>query len=421
MANKNKLCTVSLVFALLLFSLLPSVVSADAAFSSITIADAEPTELHPGDTREVILTVKNNGGMDARDVRLSFQYLKETISPVGPKEVHINTLNSWCSKEVEITMHVKEEAPNGVYPILVNCSWTEYHFNPKKGEGVTEPRSAELGVYFSVIGKGVINIGDVSTDPKDIRPGDEDVEIRAYIENSGEAAAKDIEAKLVCNADFKPSWSGTDRSYIGRLNSGEKGEAIFHIDIADSIESKIYGIPLRIKYKDTKGVEYEVMRSVDILVEPKPEFEIVSFFTEPVSIGCGDHVVLHVRIRNVGSEEGESISVRATGEAEVPFDFDVKSDYVGNLKVNKEGDAILEFDVDKDASRKTYQQKLEIRCTGDRDLGDNNVYTYDKQVSICVSDCSSGFSRSVPGFEVLIALFALLLVFCLIRMRSKGL
>jgi len=59
-ANKNTLCTISLVFALLLFSLLPSVVSADAAFSSITITDAKPTELHPGDTREVVLTVKGN-------------------------------------------------------------------------------------------------------------------------------------------------------------------------------------------------------------------------------------------------------------------------------------------------------------------------------------------------------------------------
>jgi hypothetical protein len=302
----------------------------------------------------------------------------------------------------------------------VSCLWTEYHFDPKKGDVDVTARSAELGVYFNVIGEGMINIGDVSTDPKDIKPGDEDIEIRAYIENSGEAAAKDIEAKLVCNADFKPSWSGTDRSYIGRLNSGEKGEAIFHIDIADNIESKMYGISLRIKYKDTKGVEYEVMRSVDILVEPKPEFEIVSFFTEPVSISCGDHVVLHLRIRNVGSEEGESISVRAMGEAEVPFDFDVKSDYVGNLEVNEEGDAILEFDVDKDASRKTYQQKFEIRCTGDRDLGDNNVYTFNKQVSISVSGCSSGFSMSVPGFEALIALFALLFVFVSIRMRSNG-
>ncbi len=186
----------------------------------------------------------------------------------------------------------------------------------------------------------------------------------------------------------------------------------------------MYSIPLQIKYKDTKGVEYGVMREINILVKPKPEFEIVSFYTKPANICRGDHVVLHVKIRNAGSEEGESISVRSTGEAEVPFDFDVKSDYVGNLKVGEERDAILEFDVDEDASLKTYQQKLEIRCTGDRDLGDDNVYTFDKQVSISVSShCPEGFSLpggiSVPGFEALLSLFALLLVFVFIRMRRK--
>ena len=427
--NKNKmrklvsLCVLGMVI-FMLFSLVPlmptSVVPADAAFSSVTITDVKPTELHPGDTREVIVMVKNNGGRDARDIRLSFQGT-ENVSLVGPKVVQMNTLNSWCEKEVKIRVHVKEEAPNGVYLIPVMCSWNEYYFDPAEGY-VTEPKGpVELGLYFNVIGRGVINIGDVSTDPTDIRPGDEDVEIRAFIENSGEAAAKDIEAKLLCNADFNPSWSGTDRSYIGRVNSGEKGEAIFHVDVADGIESKMYSIPLQIKYKDTKGVEYGVMREINILVKPKPEFEIVSFYTKPANICRGDHVVLHVKIRNAGSEEGESISVRSTGEAEVPFDFDVKSDYVGNLKVGKEGDAILEFDVDEDASLKTYQQKLEIRCTGDRDLGDDNVYTFDKQVSISVSsNCPEGFSLpggiSVPGFEALLSLFALLLVFVFIRM-----
>lgn len=104
--------------------------------------------------------VKNNGGRDARDIRLSFQGT-EIISPVGPKVVNINTLNSWSSKEVEITMHVKEEAPNGVYPIPVSCLWTEYHFDPKKGDVDVTARSAELGVYFNVIGDGMINIGSV--------------------------------------------------------------------------------------------------------------------------------------------------------------------------------------------------------------------------------------------------------------------
>jgi PGF-CTERM protein len=410
------LCVLGMVL-FMVFSLVPSFTPpADAIFSSVTITDVKPTELHPGDTREVTITVKNNGGRDARDIRLAFQGTKN-VSLVGPTVVHINTLNSWCWKEVEITVHVKEEAPNGVYPIPVTCSWRGYYFDPTKGYVATNTTEVQLGISFNVVGKGVINIGDITTDPTDIRPGNEDVEIRAFIENSGEAAAKDIEAILICGDKFKPAWSGTDRSYIGRLNSGDSKEAIFHIDIADNVEANTYSIPLQIRYKDTKGGEYEVMREINILVEPKPEFEIVSYYTEPSSISAGDmSVELHVRIRNVGSEKAESVSVRSTGEAEVPFDFDVKSDYVGNLKSDEEWTAVLKFDVDTDASPKTYQQGIEIRCTGDRDLGDYNVYLFDKMIPISVSSSSSG-TFSVPGFEVLFVLIALFVVFVLLRRK----
>jgi len=407
------LCVLGMVF-FMLFSLVP----ADAAFSSVTITDVKPMELHLGDTEEVTVTVKNNGGMDARDIRLAFQGT-ETVSLIGATVAHINTLNSWCSKEVEIILHVKEEATNGVYSIPVACSWRGYYFNVTRGYVATDTIETQLGISFNVIGKGVINIGDVTTDPTDIRPGNEDVEIRAFIENSGEAAVKDVEARLLCDDKFKPSWSGTDRSYIGRLNSGDKGEAIFHVDVADGIESKMYSIPLQIRYKDTKGVEYEVMRSVDILVEPKPEFAIVSHHTEPTNISAGDTgVKLHVRIKNIGSEKAESVSVRSTGEAEVPFDFDVKSDYVGNLKVDGEWTAVLKFDVDKDALSKTYQQGIEIRCTGDRDLGDDNVYLFDNMIPVSVSSSSSG-GFSIPGFEFSFFFVALFVVFVLFLRRKR--
>jgi hypothetical protein len=290
---------------------------------------------------------------------------------------------------------------------------TEYDF--------PESKSTELGISFNIIGKGVINIGDVTTDPKDIKPGAEDVEISVFIENSGEAAAKDVEAKLICNADFKPSWSGTDRSYIGRLNSGDSKEATFYIDVTDNIESNTYSIPLQIKYKNTKGGEYEVMRSVEILVKPKPEFEIVSFCAEPENISASNKgVKLHVKVKNVGSENAESVSVRITGEAEVPFDYDVKSDYVGNLKIGEEGEAILNFDVKDKAEEKTYPQGIEIRCTGDRDLGDDNVYIFDKQIQLRVSSSGpSGFS--VPGFEIFSSSIALFAVFVLsLRRKRKG-
>ncbi|MBE9592244.1 MAG: hypothetical protein IMF19_02080, partial [Proteobacteria bacterium] len=84
------LCVLGMVLFigfLLVLSLTPPV---DATFSSIAITNVNPTEFSPGDTSKVVLTVKNNGGRDASDIRLSFQGT-EIISPVGPKVVNINT------------------------------------------------------------------------------------------------------------------------------------------------------------------------------------------------------------------------------------------------------------------------------------------------------------------------------------------
>ncbi len=410
-------------------------------FSSIIITDVSPTVLHPGDTTEVTMTVKNNGGADAKDVKLSFGD-SDRVSVVGATVVQLNTLNAWCEREVKVKVHVKDEAPTGTYDIPVKCNWYEPTTKtvvvgsktittgiPPNTETITipqtvtqynvpEPRSAELGISFNVRGRITINVGDVTTDPADIRPGDENVKLGVSIENSGEAAAKDIEALLICNTtDFKPSWSGTERSYIGRLNSGASKEATFHIDVADGVASGTYKLPLRIRYKDTRGERYETMRTVKILVKPKPDFVVVSYYTEPATMGADTKgVKLHVKVQNVGSEKAESVSVRVTGESEVPFDYDVKSDYIGNLKVGEAGEAILKFDVKKDAMSKEYPQGIEIRCSGDRDLGDDNVYVFDRQIKLRVSSSGPG-GLHIPGFGLLFALLAMVVV--LVRSRRR--
>ena len=73
------LCTLSLVFVFVFSAPLSSVpvpsvvpIASAASFSSITITDVTPTTFNPGDTGEVIVTVKNNGGRDARNIRLAF-------------------------------------------------------------------------------------------------------------------------------------------------------------------------------------------------------------------------------------------------------------------------------------------------------------------------------------------------------------
>jgi hypothetical protein len=423
------------VFVVLVICIFISAFSAvmpvSGALSSVVITDVEPTHFHPGETKEVVLTVKNNGGEDAKDITLAFDVQNtEYVSLIGLTVVQIHTLNSWCSKEVKITVHAKEGTPNGVYPIPIACTWYEY--SSGLGEGYAPmyaldsggnlvpvyEKSAQLGISFNVEGSALINVGNVYTEPTHVRPGDEDVKVLVYIENSGEADAKDVEARLICNEQFEPSWSGTDRVYIGRLKAGGEGRVgvSFHVDIADNVKAGMYSIPLYIVYKDTANIPYGIKTSIEVLVERKPELEIVSSYTEPENISPGDHVILHVRVQNVGSEEAESVSLRVTGEADVPFDFAVKSGHVGNLEVNETGDAILEFNVDKDAAKKIYPQGLEIRCVGDRDSGDDKVYISDKQVQVEVTSSSS----SIPGFEGLFSFLVLLLVFLFIELRKRG-
>ncbi|RCV65270.1 hypothetical protein C5S53_04640 [Methanophagales archaeon] len=418
---------VVVVLALCLYiSAFAVVMQVSGALSSVVITDVEPTEFHPGETKDVVLTVKNNGGRDARDVKLIFEGT-ESVSLIGPTVAQLNMLNSWSEKEVKITVHVNEGTPNGVYPLSVECFWDEYYFDPQEGP-VSRPNRfiylpgynpvgiepVKLGISFSVEGDVILNVGTVDTDPTEIRPGDRDLKITADIENSGEATAKNVVATLLCSEteEFKPSRSGTDRSYLGMMNAGDSKPATFYIDVAENVESETYNIPLLIRYLDEDD-EYKGILGVSVLVKPKPEFEIVSSYTVPERISAGDHVILHVRVRNVGSEEAESVNVRVTGEAEVPFDFAVKSDHAGNLKVNDTGDAILEFDVAKDAAKKIYPLGLEIRCVGDRDLGDDKVYTFDKQIQLEVASSSS----SIPGFECLFVLIALILTFILRRKR----
>ncbi len=419
---------VFVVFALCLYiSAFSFVFPVRGAQSSVVITDVRPTEFHPGETKEVVLTLRNKGGRDAKDVKLIFEGT-DYVSLVGPTVAQINMMNSLSKRKVKITVHVNEGTPNGVYLMQVECFWDESYFDPQEGPvsmpnrftyipgNLVEIKPVKLGISFYVEGDVIIDVGTVYTEPAHVRPGDEDVEIHARIMNSGEADAKDVEARLICNEQFKPSWSGTDRDYIGQLDTGESQESLFHVDIADNVNASMYSIPLYIVYSDIGNTQYGIKRSIEVLVERKPEFVIVSSYTEPANISAGDHVILHVRVRNVGSEEAESVSVRVTGEADVPFDFALKSDYAGNLKVNETGDAILDFDVAKEAAKKKYPLGLEIRCVGDRDLGDYSVYTFDRQIQLEVTSSSS----STPGFEGLFSVLVLLFVFLFIKLIKSG-
>jgi hypothetical protein len=405
-----------LLFGILLLILHLIPISSAGSNANIVITDVTPTNLSPGDTAEITLMIKNDGSRDARHITLNFQNTDD-VAIIGSSTSYIHSINAWCSKEITIPVHVAEDTSDGAYKLPISTTFDEYYYTADQGY-VTTPMSSTLGIVFYIKGEIIIGVADVTTDPSEVRPGDNYVTLTATLSNSGGGRAKDLKAELLCPEGFKPSTSATNIYYVGVLNSGSQSQATFHIDVDDGLDDGYHLLPVTMAYKDTNNNEYTITKEVRLLIKPKPEFEIVSSHTEPQDIGSKDHVLLHITIKNIGSEKAESVSLRSTGEAEVPFDFDVKSDYIGNLEIGEAGEAVLEFDVDEDPTPKSYQQGLEIRCTGDRDLGDYNVYLFDKMIPISVTSSSSGHV-SVPGFEGLSALIALFVFFALFLRRER--
>lgn len=67
--------------------------SSAATHAKIVITGVTPTELSPGDMKEVALTVKNQGGSDARHITLNFQNGGH-FSLIGSSTVQIASINA---------------------------------------------------------------------------------------------------------------------------------------------------------------------------------------------------------------------------------------------------------------------------------------------------------------------------------------
>jgi|LGVE01.1.fsa_nt_gb hypothetical protein len=427
------------IFAFFVVVAMPPVSA--AARSSIVITDVFPTTLHHGDTR-VILTVKNNGAGDARDVRLVFQAEdNKNVSLIGSTEVPIPALNAGREKKVTITVQVDEGIPNGVYAIPVKYSWNEYYFHPERGYFITIPNNffyhPDVGgfhgnpvtsdIAFTVRGSPILTLVDVHTEPEYIRPGSKGVKIAMTITNTGEATAKEVEAKLACNDGMTPSKSGATHVYVGGINAGKAISAPFYVNIAADVAAGVYNLPLVITYKDTGNREYVLNKSMELVVEGKPELDIYSYYTDPTNLSAGDSAVLHVSVRNVGSEQAESVSVRVTEAADTPFNFSTKSDYVGNLKVNAAGNAVMKFTVDANATNNVYPQGLDLICRGDPGSGN---YTFNDKIQLEVFSVMSNTSNlsvtpeapspTALGFDASLAFIALFVISVFLLCRKRG-
>ena len=334
------------------------------------ILDSSDKTIGQGETKIFNASITNVGGASAGNVKLTLGNT-EQIQILGTNTFYFNSINYDEFKNFKVTMHALDGLPSGTYNFPVTIQYND--------GTQTTTQNFEAGILVG----GIVDlkVASIETSPKEVRPGDNYVLITLNLQNAGEDAAKSVSAKLSSDL-FDSSYSDNNLVYAGRIESSSSSQLKFYVNIPKTTSSGVYNLDLNLDYKNLLGENFNKSLSVPLYVKEKPILEII----ETQSDGkAGSDIEVKVTLKNTGEENAEEVDIRLISDSSLPFSIEERSVYIGSIKPNETKTAIFNIKASSEANINTYNIRAFIRARGDSEIGDNNIYTYNKDVNINIT------------------------------------
>jgi len=328
-----------------------------AADAKIVITKVTPADLAPGDIKEVTLTVKNQGGQEARHITLNFESA-EGISLIGSSTVHIASLSEWGSKEVPITIKAEDEITDGAYAIPIQVTFDQHYFNVSGGQHETAGRPhTEIRIVFNVEGTTTLDVADVETDPAELREDSENNNVTVLIENSGTAKARSVNVKIDPASPFTVAYSGSTSDFTDEIPARSSHSFVFALDIEDGAKEGTYTIPLTIDYIGEEDKKISLEKRITLKIGSQADFQIGVATTDPAVITGGTEFRINVPVKNTGNKDAESVKAILKTKS---YFTGTKTDYLGDIEQGSEKIATFELEADRDTIADNYETDIKI-------------------------------------------------------------
>lgn len=270
---------------------------------------------------------------------------------------------------------IAQDAPPGSYQFKLTGQW---YYNGKADNAYQETR-----FKMDVKKAGIdLSISNIISYPDRIRSGDKNVLLNAQIYNSGEKLAKNVNIDLKYPEDITASYTNNNNINLGVIDSMQNKNVQFYIDTEKTLKSGLYYINYTMTYEDVDSNTYKKTASFPIVIKKKPYIKVIESKTQGIA---GEDSELKIVIQNIGEEKADAVDIRLIKQSSQPFEMDVRSSYLGQLKVGENATAIFKISVNSDAEIKSHNLNLAIRAKGDSEEGDSNIYTYSDSASIDVT------------------------------------
>ncbi|MCB9359571.1 hypothetical protein H6503_06595 [Candidatus Woesearchaeota archaeon] len=194
-----------------------------------------PLEIRPGfEYINLETSIDNVGEKDAKAVEIILELPENITSSYSDNNrLWVGLVEAGSQKKVTFSIDIDEEAASGVYNIKAKFNYMDID-NNKYTKVTTFPLLVESRPYLEVVnvtGSGLA--GDTS-------------KLEVTIKNVGEQSAEAVDVRII-KQNSQPFTMDVRSDYIGELEPGETGTAIFTIKANSDAETKVHDFKLLIR------------------------------------------------------------------------------------------------------------------------------------------------------------------------------
>lgn len=390
--------TTKLFATFIAFTLLSGAASAVPELDAVSF---DPAFISAGDTVEISANMHETGYPDKEwdgDDRITMvlkpgnRLAREHSIIVEDRDESIGFLYPEGVWNQNYRVKVNSDAPTGDYRYEIHVSYSDMEENNSFIKEFVMPVEKE-GVELTTT--------TLDTDPRQPRPGDDYVNQKIRVTNTGNKPVEEIEIVPQTDEFIQTAYSEDEKFYIGRINPGESSVIDLGLQLDERLEPARYSVILETSFEDTDSNQYENTLTAPIRIEGKPDLELVN---QKFTMKAGETSELYLKIKNTGSQDAESVTARLLTERTQPFSLADRSDYIGEIEPGETAEAALKVSSDRTAALKQHELQVELRASGDSDEGDHSTYTFTETQTVNLKGRTSNPLMYAGGLGALLVL-----------------
>ncbi|MDY1591870.1 MAG: hypothetical protein RBS85_06905 [Methanofastidiosum sp.] len=203
---------------------------------SVTVDGVSNATVNPGDIFDLTVTLKNSGGNDIKNAKVTLNTNNDNIIPVS-SSLSESFTNIRAGSYVRSIFNIAID--KNLAPRNQKMSLT-LEFEDALGNKYTQ--NEEIGLR--IVGQSKLEIGRITSNPSTLQPG-ADFVLTLKIENIGTADADNVRLQL----DSK--FTGNPQAFLGRIEKNDYANGVFYLNTSQAMGN----VPctLIITYIDSQG------------------------------------------------------------------------------------------------------------------------------------------------------------------------